>query len=381
MTPIESLLSFDKYPMGLESNLLPSAERARFLSTVSTTETGRIVQTMPTPSPEPRTTQVMAQFTKAEVNRAITAARKLLAQRAEPNPPKRKPLPSQQAANRLATDWMKASGLDLKALDALRMQHRQELDSVIPKRGAEAAKQWARHILATQEEVAARVENVHAAPPARDFFPPGLLLIDTPIGLIASDDSLIQSHRIEAQRSIAKIALDRRSGGSGQVSFLFLFRNDLSAPFLYDFLAVHSISGHASLWLDGNPSFSFSLDLGDVAVDVRVDIAPPSVANESYRVMEMSGAALNGPSYWENETVERTFSRGGFLTANGLVLRPGQTAVIVVSALVKSQFSDGHLVVNLNDGDFGFRCPGVLVIPKKQLFQLSIPSDQILTPL
>lgn len=322
----------------------------------------------------------MAIYTKSEIRQAIDQARKHLARKQEPSAPVREPLPSERAAARLAEGWAKSSGLDLNALDSLRKQHRKELDSVIPKRAADAARRWSKHIRATQAEVAERLENAHAAAPAKSFFPPGLLLLDTPIGLISTDDSIIQSRRIEAQRSFAKILVDRRSGGTDQVSFVFLFRNDLSAPFLYDFLAVHSISGHANLWLDGNPSFTFSLDLGRVTADVRVEVLPASLTNDSTRVLDMSGAALNGPSYWENETKDQTFSHGGFLTANGLVLRPGETAVIVVSASVVSGIGDGHLVVNLDEGDFGFRCPGILVVPKRQLFQLNVPSGLILTP-
>jgi hypothetical protein len=323
----------------------------------------------------------MATFTKAEIKRAIDQARKHLARREEPRVPKRVTLPSERAAARLAEAWVKKSGLDLDALDALRKQHRKELDSVIPKRAAEAAKRWAKYIKATQAEVAAQLKNAHAAAPTDTLFPPGLLLLDTPIGLIASDNTLIQSQRIEAQKSVAKIRVDRRLGGFDQISFLFLFRNDLSAPFLYDFLAVHSISGHASLWLDGNPSVSFSLDNGSVTLDVRVEVVPASLTTESFRPLDMTGASLNGPTYWENDTEDKTFSHGGFLTAGGLVLSPGQSAVIVVSAVVKSLIGDGHLVVNLNDGDFGFRSPGVLVVPKKQLLQLNASPDLILTPL
>jgi hypothetical protein len=35
----------------------------------------------------------------------------------------------------------------------------------------------------------------------------------------------------------------------------------------------------------------------------------------------------------------------------------------------------------INDGDFGFRCPGVLMVPKKQLFQLNTHPGLIVTPL
>ena len=322
----------------------------------------------------------MALFTKSEIQQAIDQARKHLARKQEPRTPKREPLPSERAAARLAESWAKSSGLDLKALDVLRKQHRKELDGVIPKRAADAAKRWSKHIRATQAEVAERLKNAHAAAPAQSFFPPGLLLLDTPIGLVSSDDSLIQSQRIEPQRSVAKFRVDRRSDATDRVSFLFLFRNDLSAPFLYDFLAVQSISGHANLWLDGNNSFPFSMDFGRATIDVRAEVLPASLTTESVRVLEMSGVALNGPSYWENDTKDQTFSRGGFVTANGLVLRPGQTAVIVVSAVVKSEIDDGHLVVDLDQGDFGFRSPGVLVVPKRQLFELNIPSGLILTP-
>ncbi|MBL9171996.1 MAG: hypothetical protein JNL10_00550 [Verrucomicrobiales bacterium] len=322
----------------------------------------------------------MALFTKAEIRRAIDQARKHLARKQEPRAPKREPLPSERAAARLAEGWATSSGLDLKALEALRKQHRKELDSAIPKRSADAARRWSKHIRATQAEIAERLENAHATAPAGNFFPPGLLLLDTPIGLISADDSLIQSRRIEAQRSFAKFRVDRRSSGIDQVSFLYLFRNDLSAPFLYNFLAVQSISGHANLWLDGNPSYPFSNDFGLVTLDVRVDVVPASLTTESSRVLNMSGVALNGPSYWENDTKDQTFSQGGFVTANGLVLRPGQTAVIVVSATVKSEIDDGHLVIDLDQGDFGFRSPGVLVVPKRQLFELNIPSGLILTP-
>ena len=318
----------------------------------------------------------MAKFTKSEIQRAIAQARSHLARREEPITPRRAPLPSERAATRLAAGWMKASGLDLEALDALRKQHRKELDAIIPKRSADAAKRWAKQIRATQAEVAERLQNSHATAPAGNLLP-RLLLIDTPIGLV--DNGIVLSRHLEAQKSFAKVRVDRRSTGFDQVSFLYLFRNDYSAPFLFDFLAVYSISGHGNLWVDGNPKLYYSTDRGEVSVDVRVEVSPASLTSDSERMLNLSAAALDGPGYWENDSSERTFSRGGLLTANGLVLQPGASAAIMVSTLVRTDLNDGHLVLNLNDGEFGFRSPGVLVVPKRQLLQLNNLPDLVLT--
>ncbi len=47
-----------------------------------------------------------------------------------------------------------------------------------------------------------------------------------------------------------------------------------------------SLVAHASLWLDGNPSFAFGLDTGEVTVEVRVEVVPASLTTDSFRLLE-----------------------------------------------------------------------------------------------
>jgi hypothetical protein len=322
----------------------------------------------------------VAKFSKAEIGKAIRDAKHHFARQEKPRDPRAPQLPNQRAVGKLFADWMKNSGLDLKALEAHREQGRRERDRAIPQRAAAAAKRWDRHIQVTEADVANQLKHFQAVAPATDFFPSGLLALDTPSAILPSD-GIVKSQFIGPQQSFAKILVDRRVDTLDRVSFLFLFRNDFSTPFIYDFLAVHSISGHASMFQDGNPAFSFSMDEGTVTVDVKVEVIPPSDTADSESLMNLRAVALNGPSYWENGNAESTFSHGGFLSANGVILGKSETALILVSVVVDSKIDDGHVVVDMNKGNFGLRCPAVLVVPKRALLRTSYPGAFLTQPL
>lgn len=321
----------------------------------------------------------MAKFSKAEIGKAIRDAKHYFAAHEKPRDPKPPPLPNQRVVGKLFTDWMKNSGLDMKALEAHREQGRRERDRAIPQRAVAAAKRWDGHIQVTQADVAAQLKHFQAVLPATDFFPSGLVALDTPVAILPSD--VIKSQFIGPQQSFAKILVDRRVDTLDRVSFLFLFRNEFSVPFIYDFLAVHSISGHASMFQDGNPAFSFSMDEGTVTVDVKVEVMPRSDTADSENLANLRAVALNGPSYWENDNAESTFSHGGFLAASGVILRQSETAIILVSVVVDSKIDDGHVVVDMNKGNFGLRCPAVLVVPKRALLKTSQAGALLTQPL
>src|SRR5947208_840959 len=152
----------------------------------------------------------MVKFSKGEIERAIRKARKHLAQRQPPSPVRPRPTPSDRAGAKLVTDWLKSSGLDLKALEAIQQRRQAETERAIPQRAAEAAKRWDSHIKQIQAGVTAQLQSYQSAAAAGDIFPDGLGALDTPIAILVSDDKILKNRHIERLNSSAKIVVDRR---------------------------------------------------------------------------------------------------------------------------------------------------------------------------
>jgi hypothetical protein len=300
----------------------------------------------------------MQKFSKAEIAKAILEAKRNQAQLVIPKVT-RSPLPSERAAEKLVTSWMEYSGLDTKALYAIQEQHRLEWDRSLPKQQAEASRLWARRIKATQAGIAVQSKGYVAA--AGNLFPT-FFTVDTPQAIFASDDGFVQDTHIEPLKSSAKILVDRTATSVDKLSFLFLFKNVFSTPFLYDFFTVITASGHVALRQKGH----FSSGSGYAGVNARIEVTPSALPLDSQILAFVVSVADAVPFWWVDHTEERTFSEGTNFIAQNVLLDPSATASILVSITVDSDF-DGRLVADLNTGTFGIQCPLVAVVPRRAL--------------
>ena len=298
----------------------------------------------------------MGEFSKSEISRAVIEARDYLARSNRPAD-RRKTLVADRTTERLATRWLRSSGLDIKAMFAVAEQRRLEWERGLPKREAEASRRWAQRIKVTRAQVAAQAQSLQAA--ADDFLPSGSFNIEAPVSIIASDPRILKSSRIAPFSSSAKVRVDRAAGTVDKVSFVYLLRNQSSSALFFDFHAPLSASGRVSLRQKGHFSGGFGL----VELSAAIEVLPSPITLDPQRLLLVSSATGGPPFWWVDRTEEKTFSDGTLLSATVLV-EGRAIAIILVSLIVNSDF-DGHLVADMNTGDFDVRGPVVVVVPNR----------------
>jgi hypothetical protein len=224
-------------------------------------------------------------------------------------------------------------------------------------REAEASRRWTQRIKVTRAEVAAQAQSLQAA--AFDFLPSGSFNIEAPVSITASDPRILKSSLIAPFSSSAKVRVDRAAGTVDKVSFVYLFRNQSSSALFFDFHAPLSASGHVALRQKGHFSGGFGL----VELKAAIEVLPSPTTVDPQRLAFVSSATGGPPFWWVDRTEEKTFSDGILLSATVLV-EGRAIAIILVSLIVDSDF-DGHLVADMNTGNFDVRGPVVVVDPKR----------------
>jgi hypothetical protein len=291
----------------------------------------------------------MSKLTKAEVGRIVRAFWKT--QEVPEDSPK--PRRSARPAQKLATDWLRSTGFDLKKAETLQKQQRADFDRMAPKAAAAAARRWAGHIKRTQRSAAAwgasMMATSAAAPPSDSSF-----FLAQPINILASDPGMLKESHIEPGNSFAKMFIDRRSSDVDTLSFIFGFHNGAATPFIFDFDTLLNASGH--LRMSAGAGF---INSGDVFLDAKLDVLTSSQISDSRNVVSL-GSISDGPPFFGGETTERTFALTRFLTAPGIVVESDQIAILLVSLVVKYDLDDAHVVADLNTGNFRVLCPVVL---------------------
>lgn len=285
-------------------------------------------------------------MTKAEIGRIVREHWK----KQEAPRTVRTVLPAERAAEKLAGDWLRATGFDLKAAEAIQRQHRAEWEKGLPKLQADAAKRAARRIKAADAEFNARVGTSQPA----SAFPSTAVILDRPNAIIASDPGFVEESHIERLKSFARIRVDRTAGTVDTLSFVFLFQNQFSTALRCDAQSVLRAHGSLTVRQHGHV-----LGLGGSA-SVRVMAKMAAVtfpsASSSQELANMFFAFTRPPIWWVDHTEGPTaFSGIAPLNATGIFVRPSETAIILVSLEVDSDF-DGHMIADMASGSFSVQC-------------------------
>jgi hypothetical protein len=255
---------------------------------------------------------------------------------------------------KLVTDWLRSTGLDVKKLQRLHQEQRVEWGRAAPKVAADAAKRWAGHVRQQQAAATAWATNMMTAttgaPPSDGSF-----FIAKPINILASDPQTLKERHIEPGNSFARILVNRKSSDVDTLSFIFGFHNAAATPFLFDFDTLLNVSGHLGLSVGAG-----FINAGVVTIDAKLDVLTSSQITDTQNVTGLADMS-DGPPFFGGDSQERTFALTRFLTAPGIVLDSDEIAVLLVSLVVKYDLDDAHLVADFNTGNFRVLCPVVLV--------------------
>jgi hypothetical protein len=285
----------------------------------------------------------------------------------------RKPLPSERAAEKLAADWLHSIGFDFKAAEAIQKQHRAEWETNLPKLQADAAKRAAGKIKAIDAGLSSQLESLSFA----NAFPANSVILDRPNAIIASDNNFLKESHIERLKSFAKIRVERDFTSIDKLSFVFVFTNPLATPLFCDFQTVLRAHGTLAVRQHGH-----LVGLGGRAtVDVfaKLEVASLPAALTSIQLAELFLAFTEPPLWWIDHTEgPNTFFGVAPLNATGVFIRGSETVIVLVSLEVDSEF-DGHMVADMNSGNFSVHCHHLLVELRQPFPRVANLPDTVLT--
>jgi hypothetical protein len=256
------------------------------------------------------------------------------------------------------------SGLDTKALEALRAKHQRE-----SRRGAEKIKRLAsKQGAALHKGVVTQAKALRAmASPAAGPVPGGaLVFLDQPRRIVTlPNPDVLTDSRISPGDNFAKIRVDRKNRGRDRLNFVFTWQNTSDLPVIVDAAATLSASGVLDLHVNdgwgGNPGFI------DVSTRMSVRRFPTPFAAVSGPHFIRSIFAFNYP-WWPAQDAGGPASAAVDHSVRGFPLAGNATVLITVSLTVFSDFDDGRGVADFDFGLFGVGVPQVtLTVTKKPI--------------
>ena len=266
---------------------------------------------------------------------------------------------TERSIRKVLDKWVRQSGLDMKALEALQAEHRHER-----RRGAEKLKRLASRQGAALHKAVVREAKALRGTPISGVGPvPGGIMIvplDQPRRIVAlPNPGVLTDSRISPGDNFAKIRIDRKNRGRDRVNFVFTWQNPSDIPVSVDAAATMSATGLLDLHVNdgwgGNPGF--------IDVSSRMSVR---------RGLNFLGAAESGPTlirsifafnypWWPAQDAGGPASAAVDHTVRGFPLAGFATVTITVSMTVFSDFDDGRGISDFDFGLFGIGVPQVLL--------------------
>lgn len=291
----------------------------------------------------------ISEQTKAEVERIVRA---FWAKQEVPRDPRKR---IARPTDKLATEWLRATGFNVKKAETLQKQQRAEWERMAPRAAADAAKRWAGHIKRTQASATAWATNLMATPGGGTPPSDSSFFLARPISILASDPGILKATHFEPGNSFAKILVDRKSSDVDTLTFIFAFHNVAGAAFLFDFDTLLNSSGHLRVSVGAG-----FVNSGEVNVDAKLDVLTASPVTDTQNVAAV-GALGGAAPFFQGDSNERTISLTRFLTAPGVVIESDAIAIAQVSLVLSYDLDDARVVADFNAGNFRVQCPVVLI--------------------
>jgi hypothetical protein len=305
----------------------------------------------------------MAKTTKTEVQRALLATaseREVAGGRAYALAVTRRTSKRDYAAKALVEKWMKQTGFDTRALAALQRQQRVEADRELAKQRAKDAKRPSRRSNLAHVAVAHQARTFQQFAAKRGFFPfPSVTLSRPDLILAEPDVKILVDSRIARFDSSAKILVDTKRSGVDKLSFIYPWQSDNPNPVVIDAVTFLSASGHLHLRQSG--VLTSSIGVMRVTSQIEALSLDPSPTSLQKEVRGLGGVAAVSKPFWFDGNHDETLSAALNLSVTHCIV-PGLARVLfVVSVSVDCDFDPGRAVADLASGNFGIRCPLVVV--------------------
>ena len=258
-------------------------------------------------------------------------------------------------ARKMLDRGLRQSGLDTKALEALRANHQHESRRAAEKIKRLASKQGAalHRGVVTQAKALRTMASPATGPLPADF----IVILDQPRSIVASPNpGVLTDSRISPGDNFAKIRVDRKNRGHDRLNFVFAWQNPGELPVIVDAAATLSANGALDLHMNdgwgGNPGF--------IQVSTRMSVGrfliPFSAVSGPHFIRSIF--AFNYP-WWPAQDAGGPASAAVDHSVRGVPLAGNATLLIRVSLTVFSDFDDGRGVADFDFGLLGVGVPQV----------------------
>jgi hypothetical protein len=304
----------------------------------------------------------MKTVSKADLRKAIVAAEASQGK----HPIAARPSAAQQtrlqktrrASEELASKLLQDAGFDLTKLGAQHDRREAELERMVARHKADAARLASRARRAPRTSIARRSDVLGELASRGDFFPHPTFTLDTPF-LIWSTPLLELDSAAVPFGSWAKFRVATSDSGSQKVSFYFYWPNPYTDYAVIDAATFMSANGHLRAhapWTIGVNTSQldawaiFGLEFG----------VPRDVWSPAYQTQYLGSTGAFGSTFTGGDVEGATVAAGLGLTQTMFAVPPGNVVVFEVALVIDYDNDSGNVEADFEHGDFQVTCPVVV---------------------
>ena len=268
----------------------------------------------------------------------------------------------ERAADKLILDWLRKSGLDLKALAALQEQRRLKLRRFVEAERTKAVKLAA----ISHAAVKGQAKALQALAKKSEFFTVPTFTLAKPVRISATPTKILRMTRIKPFDSFAKFRVDRRENGQDRVSFIFEFSNNRTTPVVIDAVTFLSATGFVDLAVSGGVTPHSGFVLGTAKIALRPSPSGQAITHETKTLGVLS--TFNLPFVPGDGHAAGGFSNAFNLAALHHPVGPLQTVLIEITVVIESECQATFQLTtafrtkaDFESGPLGASCPLVVV--------------------
>jgi hypothetical protein len=272
---------------------------------------------------------------------------------------------AERAADNFLTEFFGRGGFDEKTYQALRKQHRAELERVVSQLDAEAIRRSARVGQAVHGRIKGQTDALKQLAASKPFFPFPLVTLDTPFLIWATPRSnIISDSHIEAFNSWAKFRVESSdSSGTHKLSFYYLWDNPSEFYAAINASTFMGATGRLKASVSGGPSgISPTSRYSDVYCSANFalwswwrqpPISTPYTSQSLASVHEFA-------SFWDKSEAV-SVADGANLNQTMYLVSSKGTVVFEVMLQITYYNGHGRALADFESGDFRVSSPVVVV--------------------
>jgi hypothetical protein len=302
----------------------------------------------------------MKMISKAEVKKAILA---MEVQRAgfRPDAAQRaKMQKSRRASEKMVSDFLRESGLDMKKFEALQRQRGIERERIVAKDKAEALRRAPKLRDTPHSGIFEQSKALAELASRNDFFPYPTFTLDTPYLIWTTPLLDLYQVRVRPFDSWARFKFSTsRYHGTQRVGFYFYWTNPFQDYALINVATFMSANGY----LKSNAPWTFGVNSSSVKATAQLNMwLSGSSALASTYASEFLGTtrAISFITTF-GDTNGTSISSGASLNATMFAVPPSKAVMLEVALALEYENDEGDIEADFKTDSFKIACPVVVI--------------------